>query len=239
MSTTEVERLARRAGFVFAGEVVQTRATTMELVEPTNETAVVRVERVLSAPDDLGVKRGSQVTVRLQSAAKKGQRAVFFTVGWISGDGLAVQEVGRQPAGELDEMKKQMEDAVRKDELAALRRRVKEAQAVVVGTVGDTGPVGRKEAPPGSEHDPLWQAAVVVVETGEKGDMKQGQRLKVAFASSQDVMWFRAPKPQQGDKAVFLLHQRELPELNVEMLAIVEPLDMQPVERLDEIRRAL
>src|SRR5215212_8731452 len=107
MSTTEVERLARRAGFVFAGEVVRTRATTMEIVEPTDETAVVRVERVLSAPDDLGVRRGSQVTVRLQSAAKKGQRAVFFTVGWISGDGLAVQEVGRRPAGDLDALKKQ------------------------------------------------------------------------------------------------------------------------------------
>jgi hypothetical protein len=136
-------------------------------------------------------------------------------------------------------MKKQMEDAVRKDELAALRRRVKEAQAVVVGKVGDTGPVGRKEAPPGSEHDPMWRTAVVSVESLEKGDLKQGQRVKVAFASSRDVMWFRAPKPEPGEQAVFLLHQRQLPELDVEMLAIVEPLDMQPVERLDEIRKVI
>jgi hypothetical protein len=239
MSATEVERLTRRAGFVFAGEVLRTGATNMELVEPTKETAVVRVERVLSSPDDLGAARGSEVTVRLQSPAKKGQRAVFFTVGWIAGDGLAVQEVGRQPAGALEEMEKQMRDVGRKDELAALRRRVKEAHAVVVGEVGDTGPAGRKEAPPGSEHDPLWRSAVVVVERGEKGDVKQGQRLRVAYASSRDVMWFRAPKPEPGERAVFLLHQHELPELNVEMLAILEPLDMQPVERLDEIRRAI
>jgi hypothetical protein len=239
MSTTEVERLARRAGFVFVGEIVRTGATTMELVEPTKETAVVRVERVLSAPDDLGARKGSEITVRLQSSARKGQRAVFFTVGWISGDGLAVQEVGRQPAGELDEMKKQVEDVVRKDELAALRRRVKEAAAVVVGKVADTAPVGRKEDPPASEHDPMWRTAVVVVERGEKGDAKEGQRLKVAYASSRDVMWFRAPKPEQGDQAVFLLHQRQLPELDVEMLAIVEPLDMQPVERLEEIRKVI
>jgi hypothetical protein len=239
MSATEVERLARRAGFVFAGEVVRTGATTMELVEPTKETAVVRVERVLSAPDDLGARKGSEITVRLQSAAKKGQRAVFFTIGWISGDGLAVQEVGRRPAGELDELKKQMGEVVRKDELAALRRRVKEAHAVVVGNVADLAPVSRKEQPPSSEHDPMWRAAVVVVESGEKGDVKEGQRLKVAYASSEDVVWFRAPKPEPGDKAVFLLHRRELAELDVEMLAIVEPLDMQPVERLDDIRKAL
>jgi len=233
-----VERLARRAGFVFAGEVVRTGATTMELVEPTKETAVVRVERVLSSPEDLGAERGSEVTVRLQSPAKKGQRAVFFTVGWIAGDGLAVQEVGRQPAGDVDAMEKQMGDARRKDELAALRRRVKEADAVVVGEVADTKPVARKDQPPTSEHDPLWHTAVVVVESGEKGDVKEGQRVDVAYAASDDVMWFRAPKPKQGDRAIFLMHRRGLEERNVEMLTIVEPVDMQPVERLDDIRRA-
>jgi hypothetical protein len=238
MSTTEVERLARRAGFVFAGEVVRTGATTMELIEPTKETAVVRVERVLQAPDDLGAEQGSEVTVRLQSPARKGQRAVFFTVGWISGDGLAVQEVGRQAAGDPESMEKQMEDVRRKDELAALRRRVKEAHAVVMGNVADIRPIGRKEEPPSSEHDPLWRMAVIVVESGEKGDVKEGQRIQVAYASSDDVMWFRAPKPQQGDKAVFLLHRADHPELKADLLAIVEPLDMQPVERLEEIRRA-
>jgi hypothetical protein len=239
MSTTEVERLARRAGFVFAGEVVRTGATTMDLVEPTKETVVVRVERVLQAPDDLGARKGSEVTVRLQSPARKGQRAVFFTVGWISGEGLAVQEVGRQPAGELEAMEKQVGDLRRKDEIADLRRRVKAADAVLVGEVADTKPVGRKEEPPTSEHDPVWRTAVVVVSSGEKGDMKEGQRVEVAYASSRDVMWFRAPKPQKGDRAVFLLHRRSLEERDVEKLAIVEPLDMQPVERLDDIRRAI
>src|SRR3954451_12679366 len=223
MSATEVERLARRAGFVFAGEVLRTGATNLELVEPTKETAVVRVERLPSSPDDLGAAHGSEVTVRLQSPAKKGQRAIFFTVGWIAGDGLAVQEVGRQPAEALEEMEKQMRDVERRDELAALRRRVKEAHAVVVGDVGDTGPVGRKEAPPGSEHDPLWRSAVVVVERAEKGDVKEGQRLRVAYASRRDVMGSRPRTREPGERAVFRLHQRELPELNFEMLAILEP----------------
>jgi hypothetical protein len=239
MSSAEFERLSRRAGFVFAGEVVRTGATTITLVEPTKETAVVRVDRVLQAPDDLGAQSGSEVTVRLRSAAKKGQRAVFFTVGWVSGEGLAVQEVGRQRVAEVDELHKQIGDAVRKEELDAIRKRVAEARAVVVGTVAETRPVGRAEHPPASEHDPQWKTAVVVVERGEKGDMSEGQRVEVAYPSSRDVMWFRAPKPELGDRAVFLLHRRELDEPKVEMLAVVEPLDMQPVERLEEIRNVM
>jgi hypothetical protein len=211
----------------------------MELVEATKETAVVRVERVLHAPDDLGAGEGFEVTVRLRSPVKKGQRAVFFTVGWVSGEGLAVQEVGRQAAGDPEAIEKQLGDVARKGELAELRRRVKQADAVVVGEVADTRPVGDRDVPPSSEHDPQWRTATVVVHSGEKGDMKEGQRVQVAYPSSDDVMWFRAPKPQKGDRAVFLLHQRGLEERDVEMLAIVEPVDMQPVERLDDIRRAV
>jgi hypothetical protein len=239
MSTTEVDRLARRSGFVFLGEVLQTSASTVELVEATKETAVVRVERVLQAPDDLGAAKGSAVTVRLASPVKKGQRVVFFTVGWISGENLAVQELGRQAPGDPEAVEKQVGDVARRDEIAGLRRRVKEASAVVMGEVVETRPVGGKEVPPSSEHDPQWRSAVVVVQSGEKGDVKEGQRVEVAYPSSDDVMWFRAPKPQKGDRAVFLLHQRGLEERDVRMLAIVEPVDMQPVERLDDIRRAV
>jgi hypothetical protein len=239
MSTTEVDRLARRSGFVFLGEVLRTSATTMDIVEPTKEMAVVRVERVLRAPDDLGADKGFEVTVRLNAPAKKGQRAVFFTVGWISGEGLAVQEVGRQAPGNPDAIEKQMGDVVRKDEIAELRRRVKGADGVVVAEVADTRPLGGKEVPPSSEHDPQWRTAVVVVSSGEKGDMREGQRVEIAYPSSDDVMWFRAPKPRKGDRAVFLLHRRRLEERDVQMLAIVDPVDMQPVERLDEIRRAM
>jgi len=239
MADAEVERLSLRAGFVFAGRVERTGATTMELVKPTKETAVVRVETVLRAPADFGERKGSEVTVRLGSPARKGQRAVFFTIGWISGTGLAVQELGRQPAEDLETMKKRMEDAVQRQEAAALRKRVAEAAAVVVGKVADTGPVGKRERPPDSEHDPQWRTAVVVVERVEKGDVKEGQRLEVAFASSRDVMWFRAPKPAKGERAVFLLHRRKLEQLDVTALAIVEPLDLQPVEELDRIRSVM
>jgi hypothetical protein len=236
MADAEVERLSLRAGFVFAGRVERTGATTMELVQPTKETAVVRVDEVLRAPADFGERKGSEVTVRLGSPARKGQRAVFFTVGWISGAGLAVQEIGRQSAEDLDTMRKRMEDAVQRQEAAALRKRLADAAAVVVGKVADTGPIGKRERPPDSEHDPQWRAALVVVEQVEKGDAKEGQRLEIAFASSSDVMWFLAPKPAKGERAVFLVHRRKLEQLDVTALAIEEPLDMRPMEELDRIR---
>lgn len=239
MPAADVERLSRRSGFVFAGRVLRTGATTTRLIEPSKETAVVKVDRVLRAPADLGAERGSEVTVRVRSRVRKGQRAVFFTVGWISAEGLAVQEIGRQPATELGKMNEQMAEAARKQERAAMRKRVREAHAVVVGRVAETRPVGRAPQPPASEHDPQWRTAVVVVERGEKGDVKEGQRIRVAYASSRDVMWFEAPKPVQDDRAVFLLHRRELAEVQVELFAILEPIDMQPVERLDEIREVM
>jgi hypothetical protein len=239
VTTAEVERLSRRAGFVFAGVVERTNATTMDVVEPTKETAVVRVERVLRAPADFGERKGTKVTVRLASPARKGQRAVFYTVGWISGTGLAVLEVGRQPARDLGTMSNEMEDAARKEGTAALRKRVADAAAVVVGKVADTEPYGKRERPPASEHDPLWRTAVVVVERAEKGEAKEGQRLEIAYASSRDVMWFRAPKPEPGDRAVFLAHRRTLEELDVQALAIVDPLDLHPAEELDRIRSVM
>jgi len=239
VSTAEVERLSRRAGFVFAGVVERTNATTMEIVEAAKETAIVRVERVLRAPADFGERTGTKVTVRLASPARKGERAVFYTVGWISGTGLAVLEVGRQPAQDLGTMRKQMEDAERKQETAALRKRVADAAAVVVGKVADTEPFGKREQPPASEHDPQWRTAVVVVERSEKGEAKEGERLAIAYASSRDVMWSPAPKPAPGARAVFLAHSRKLEELDVKALAIVDPLDFQPAEELDRIRRVM
>ena len=239
MAAADVARLSRRAGFVFAGEIERTNASTVALVRPTKEIAVVRVKEVLKAPADFGERKGKRVTVRLASAARKGQKAVFFTVGWVSGEGLAVQEVGRQPATDVGTMRKQMEEAEQRDERSALRKRVNEAEAVVLGKVAETRPSGDVELPPASEHDPLWRLAVVVVERAEKGDAKAGDRLTFAYATSDDVMWFRAPKPDKGQRAVFLLHRRRLEERDDTALAVVEPIDVRPPEELERIRSVI
>ena len=239
MAAADVARLSRVSGFVFAGEVERTNASTVALVRPTKEIAVVRVREVLRAPADFGPRQGKRVTVRLNGTARKGQQAVFFTVGWVSGDGLAVQEMGRQPATDVGTIRKQMDEAEQRDELTALRRRVGEAEVVVVGKVAETRPFGGKEFPPASEHDPRWRSAVVVVEQVEKGKAKEGERLEIAYASSDDVMWFEAPKPVEGRRAVFLAHRRRLEVHDTTALAIVEPIDLLPVEELERVRRVI
>ena len=239
MAAADVARLSRVSGFVFAGEVERTNATTVELVRPTKELAVVRVKDVLRAPADFGNRKGKRVTVRLKAPARKGQQAVFFTVGWVSGEGLAVQEMGRQPATDVGTIRKQMDETEQRDELSAFRKRVGEAEAVVLGKVAETRPFGDKEGLPGSEHDPLWRLAVVVVERAEKGDVKEGERVTFAYAASDDVMWFRAPKPEKGQQAVFLLHRRRLEERDETALAVVEPIDVRPPEELERIRSVI
>ncbi len=194
---------------------------------------------MLRASADFGARKGTRVTVRLAAPARKGQQAVFFTVGWVSGEGLAVQEIGRQPATDVGMMRKQMDETEQRDELAALRKRVGEAEAVVVGKIAETQPFGDEELPPGSEHDPLWRLAVVVVERAEKGDVKDGERLTFAYAASDDVMWFRAPKPETGQQGVFLLHRRRLEERDETALAVVEPIDVRPTEELERIRSVI
>ena len=61
-----------------------------------------------------------------------------------------------------------MGDVVRKDELAELRRRVKEADAVVVAKVAETGRSAARRLPPASEHDPQWRTAVVVARAARR-----------------------------------------------------------------------
>ena len=239
MAAADVARLSRRSGFVFAGEVERTNASTVELVRPTKEIAVVRVRQVLKAPADFGDRKGKRVTVRLASPARKGQTAVFFTIGWVSGEGLAVQEVGRQPASDVGTMRKQMDEAHDRDEVSALRKRVGEADTVVAGKVASTRPLGVAELAFASEHDPQWWTAVVVVEQAEKGRAKEGERLEIAYASSRDVMWFDAPKPVEGQRAVFLAHLRRLEMRDETALAIVAPIDLLPVEEMERVRRVM
>jgi hypothetical protein len=239
MAAADVSRLSLRAGFVFVGIVERTGATTVDLVEPTKETAVVRIGEVVRAPEDFGDRKGSAVTVRLRSSARKGNRAVFFTIGWISGTGLAVQEIGRVPAKDLVAVKKQMDDAVRKQQTAELRKRVASAAVIVVGRVASIYPFGDVERAPSSEHDPQWRTALLDVEGVVKGNARKGERLEIAFASSRDVMWYAAPKPVVEEQAIFLGQRHKLEELDATALAIVEPLDMQPVGEIDRIQALL
>jgi hypothetical protein len=223
-------QLESRARFIFQGTVIQTKAVTMPNVPVSSRTVVVRVDQVSKAPPALAQSVGREITVELAKGqkVKVGQRATFYTNGWVYGDGLAVRAVGLGPVrpavaaaaaspGSAAEPARALADS-------DLRDRVARADLVVAGRVSgirlpepetqaralaaaagaatpDHGPI--------SEHDPLWREAVIEVEDVIKGS--HGPRtLVVRFPSSTDVRWHKAPKFLPGQEGVWLLNKREI-----------------------------
>jgi hypothetical protein len=117
---------------------------------------------------------------------------------------------------------------------SAVQARAEEASAVVVGrvvgvrqleTAARAGPGGEERQ---SEHDPRWAVAEVAVDESVKG--RKSGTIEVLFASSEDVMWYRAPKLVVGQKATMLL-QKGAPEVEDKRAeAVLDELDVQPAD---------
>ncbi|MCA1560925.1 MAG: hypothetical protein LC804_11895, partial [Acidobacteria bacterium] len=216
--------------------------------------AIVRVDRVLRAPEQMEQIAGRDITVQLRQSAAVGTTAVFETDGWLYGESMAVLETGRRRSAKAARSLEAEADveAGRETPAAAARAtahrsavqaRAEEASAVVVGrvvgvrqveTAARAGPGGEERQ---SEHDPRWAIAEVEVDESLKG--RKSGTIEVLFASSEDVMWYRAPKLVVGQKATMLL-QKGAPEVEDKRAdAVVDELDVQPAdtaEILTELR---
>ncbi|MCA1649946.1 MAG: hypothetical protein LC753_06535, partial [Acidobacteria bacterium] len=216
--------------------------------------AIVRVDRVLRAPEQMEQIAGRDITVQLRQSAAVGTTAVFETDGWLYGESMAVLETGRRRSAKAARSLDAEADveAGRETPAAAARAtahrsavqaRAEEASAVVVGrvvgvrqveTAARAGPGGEERQ---SEHDPRWAIAEVEVDESLKG--RKSGTIEVLFASSEDVMWYRAPKLVVGQKATMLL-QKGAPEVEDKRAdAVVDELDVQPAdtaEILTELR---
>ena len=196
------------------------------------------MDRVLSAPEQMEGIAGREITVRLRGPAEPGTTAVFDR------RGLAVRrEHGRPRDRQAPRPPRTPSAAAAEDETrdggrgrsrrrASGRRsrtRADEASAVVVGRV--TGRSSRDTAAATgegrlSEHDPQWAVATVEVDEAVKG--RPPKTIEVLFATSEDVMWHRAPKLVVGQRAVMLLH-KGAPEVEDKRAnAVVDELDVQP-----------
>jgi hypothetical protein len=236
--------VSAKPSFVFQGTVVTVGETTVPMVEADDTTAIVRVERVLRAPEQMEQIAGRDITVKLRERAVVGTTAVFETSGWLYGESMAVIETGRRrPADAGRTLEADRDVAAGRETPAtaaraaayrsAVQARAEEASAVVVGRVVgvkrlETARAGRGGQAPQSEHDPQWAVAEVEVDEPVKG--RRSGTIEVLFASSDDVMWHRAPKLVVGQKAVMLL-QKGAPEVEDKRAdAVVDELDVQPVD---------
>lgn len=244
MARARTEDLARRSHYIFQGRIVKLAATTESTVTPSSKTAVVRVERVLKAPENLDDFTDRDVTVELAttSGAKRAQRAVFFTTSWVYGESLALVEVGRMPSANLDRVRKQIAEAEQAMADDALRARLRRANLVIVGRVVETQEAKPPRRLPITEHAPEWAEAVVEVEEVEKG-RRPDRRFTVLFPRSTDEMWIDSPKFERGQDGIWILQrnqkERGWPLMRVPGLTALDPLDFQPRSELDRIRALL
>jgi hypothetical protein len=228
--------------FIFTGQVRKRRSATLSLVDVTEFDAVIAVERVLRRPEGVVDFSGQDVTLRGNSAVEldDGRTALFAANGWLYGESLALIEVARMD-GSQSSAEKRIKDAEKQAALDAMRDRLRRADLVVVAVVEKTNPLGGKEVPPASEHDPQWWEAWLEVESVEKG--KPPRRLRVLYPNSIDEFWAESPKFKPKDAGVFLLQrnqqERGPTQYRMRGYTALDPLDFQPREPLDELRRLL
>jgi hypothetical protein len=238
----DVQQLVRQSPFIFQGTVRRTGAANADGVPASPANAVVRVDRVIAQPPTLGDFTGRDITVALRQAAspKDGERAVFFTSGWIYGRTLAVREVSHLTDVDAERVQLQVAEAQRANREQDLANLLARAEIVVLGTIVRTEPLTREEArQPVTEHDPELTRAFVKVETVLKGKVPRDRVVTFLFARSRDVMWERSPKPKEGQTAIWILGRDEKRGLKLDAITLFDPRDVQPTSALDLVRRLL
>lgn len=258
---TRSEELAAQAKFIFQGTVRQVRATTMREVPVTDNTVVVRVDRLIHAPEALTDYAGQEITVQLgagEGEVEQGQTYVFYTNGWIFGDSLAVQSLGHEAATApaVARLSSHPDDPVRSLASHEAHLQATNADLIVTGhvsairlpaeevTARATAMASGQTTERITEHAPLLQEAVIDIEEVVKGS-HEGKQVVVHFPTSTDVRWYQAPKFHTGQHGVFLLHkdQRDVTahaalaaSIGPDEYTALHPADVQPLEELPRIR---
>jgi len=232
-----LDDLVRQSSFIFQGVIVKAGATSTSEVPVSPTTAVVKVNQVFQTPKANPGLVGREITVLMKSSAglKSGEQAVFFARGWMAGEGIALQEVGRimgRGGADLPRRVAAARQAIADQEL---RARVSSAQLVVVGKILRITP--RPPADPsagGSEHDPQWQEAILQISTVLKGN-RALKEVVVLMPGTLDVAWATSPRFKPGQEGVWILQ----PHPNLPGYTALDPLDVQPLAQQVRVRRLL
>jgi hypothetical protein len=245
MSELDIKDLVRRTPISFVGTVQHLGAATSRDLPIDDHTAVVGVDLVLHAPDELQGLEGQRVTVQLSGDVDlpaEGDQIVVFAQGLAFGETIALAEVGRAPveaiAGHASsaagDSRQPMPFAQveRELETEALREHVDQAEAVVVATV-----TGLEQAQPKgfSEHDPDWWRATLEVRQVVRGDLEPGS-LDVLYPNSLDIAWYRVPKPKASQDGIWILHApAEGTPGELAAYQLMHEEDRQPLEALSRL----
>jgi hypothetical protein len=247
-SKRQASKYAAESAFVFVGKVIKTKAATMEELSADN-TAIVQVDRVISAPDIFTSLGGHQITARFKTPAemKKGATMTFFSNGWIFGKSVAVDVVGTAQGTRSQAAAALVRSAAVSSNDSMLRARLDSAEMAVVGHVVG---VAKSEKGPShiSEHDPNWHEATIDVDEVVKGK-KSVKQVTVLFPNSDDVRWHKVIKYLPGQQGIWLLQPGQKQDPNGippkvlaaipagrDVLTTVHPADYLPLHELERVR---
>lgn len=210
----------QEANFVFRGTIKQPKAVNVKQAPVSDRTAIVIVDQVLDAPANLHGYSGQDITVELSSARKvtAGERMIFHTTSWLSGETIAVKSLFEEPDKGAVAATHQLDAAAKRDQRKTSEH-FDDADLVISGKVievrlpKDSDARAKKTAASEnqqstlvSEHDPKWREALIEVAQVHKGKTTKRQ-VVVRFPSSTDVAWRRAPKFEAGQQGYFMLHK--------------------------------
>ncbi len=204
--------MLRTSDIVFDGTVLHLGTASFYGVPVSENTMMVRIDKMHYQPASVMLVVGDTVTVKALDASvfSRDAQATFYTQGWIFGEGVAVSEVGHevqeQNAGitqaqdNVSQIRQQQQDE-------QLRARMEAAEMVIVGRVVSVGASTiasfQSESQPISEHTANWQEAVIEVDEWIKGPDSL-QQVVMRFPTSMDVQWYDAPRFVEGQEGVFI-----------------------------------
>jgi hypothetical protein len=236
----EIQKLVREASLIFSGTVVEAGASSVANLPQQDNFAVVRVDHPLRFDRALGDLRRRKITVALvdRGELQPDNKAVFFTLDWIHGGGIAAREVTHLEAQLEDEVAAEVARLPERH----LEDRVASALLVVVAEIRKTKPTTFDVR---WRNAPQWATASFRVVEELRG--KSVENMEVLFPTSGRPMWARSPRLKQGQRAIFLLQRPPdwppLPEseasLTSAVFTVLDPADVQPESRRPLIERLL
>ena len=236
-----IEDWVPASDLIFRGTIIQTGTSTIDMVDTAN-LAVVRVDEIFYAAQTLRWLGAQAITVKLidPSTAKRGEQRTFFTRGWYFGSSVGVAEIGRAEAA-VGEGAKKMSANIERAQMEHSDKQLKERLATADTVVAGRVVAIRKSDVPSkgvTEHDPEWREAEIQVERVLKGQV-QANSVRLLFANSKDVVWYRAPKFSVGTEGVWLLRQFEFVGAKLKLPAVVDKDDFVLKAELGRVERLL
>lgn len=235
-----LQTLVSDSSLIFSGTVIELGASTVANLPPSDNFAVVSVDRPLQSDPALGDLRRKKITVELldPDELQPAQQMIFFTSNWIQGGGIAVREVAHLETQQEDEVAVEVARMPERH----LEERLADSILVVVAEVAETKPTPFDIR---WRNAPQWAAAYF--RNVEALEGQPPEDMVVLFPTSGRPMWAGAPRLNQGERKIFLLHRPPdwppLPDLGPDLTSaiftVLDPADVQPVSTRSLVEKLL